>query len=151
MTPRTEHAFDLRVGIGPAVEVGPVPLGRRRVIPITGGSVGGPKLSGTILAGGADWQLIRPDGVAEIDARYTLRADDGTLIGVTNKGVRHGPDDVMKRLAAGEAVDPAAYYFRTTPVFEAAAGKHDWLNRAVFVASGERHPGHVLIRVWQVL
>ena len=89
------------------LELGETPLGRRRVIPITGGRFLGERLSGTILPGGADWQVIRRDGVAHLDARYTLQTDDGALIYVRNEGYRHGPAEVIARVAAGEAVDPA--------------------------------------------
>jgi hypothetical protein len=143
-----DHAFTLRVEVGPPLELGATALGRRRIIPITGGAVAGPRLAGTILPGGADWQTLRADGVAELEARYTLRADDGALIGVVNRGLRHGPDEVMRRLIAGEPVDPDAYYFRSSPVFETAAPAHAWLTRTVFIATGVRHPALVEIGVF---
>ena len=110
----------------------------------------GPRLRGSVLPGGADWQVIRSDGVAELEARYTLRADDGGLIVVVNRGLRHGPEAVMQKLIAGEPVDPAAYYFRCAPVFETAAPAHQCLTRTVFVASGARHPDRVEISVFAV-
>ncbi len=113
----TEYAFELRATVDTPQEVGDTPAGRRRFIPITGGTFEGPKLKGTILPGGADAQVIRNDGVTDLVARYTLKVDDGTLIYVVNRGLRHGPPEVMQRLMRGESVDPAAYYFRTTPVF----------------------------------
>lgn len=118
MTIALDFAFGLRVRVAPALELGETQGGRRRIVPITGGSVAGPKLSGRVLSGGADWQIIRADGTAELEARYTLEAADGALISVLNRGLRHGPPDVIAKLAAGEPVDPAAYYFRCTPVFE---------------------------------
>ena len=148
--PTLDFAFALSVAVAPALELGDTHLGRRRVIAITGGTVMGPRLRGVVLPGGADWQIIRPDGAAELEARYTLQADDGALIGVVNRGLRHGPAAVIQKLLAGEPVDPAAYYFRCTPVFEAAAPPHQWLTRTVFVASGARHPDRVAIDVFAV-
>src|SRR5229473_2661885 len=92
----------------------------------------------------------RGAGVAELEARYMLQADDGGLIAVVNRGLRHGPDAVMRKLIAGEPVDPGAYYFRCTPVFETAAPAYHWLTRTVFVASGARHPDRVEISVYAV-
>jgi hypothetical protein len=149
--PDLELAFEARVEIGPPVEVGPTPHGRRRVIPITGGTFAGPRLRGRVLPGGADWQLHRSDGVAEIHARYTLEADDGGLIYVVNQGIRHAPADVQARLDAGESVDPTLVYFRTSPTFETGSGRHDWLMRALFVGVGERRPDHVSITYGRVL
>jgi hypothetical protein len=149
-SPRLDFAFALDVRVAPALELGSTHLGRRRVIAITGGTVTGRRLSGVVLPGGADWQIIRPDGAAELEARYTLKADDGALIGVINRGLRHGPAAVMQKLLAGEPVDPAAYYFRCTPVFETAAVTHQWLTRTVFVASGARHSDRVAIDVFAV-
>jgi len=148
--PALDFAFALRVAVAPALELGSTHLGRRRVIAITGGTVAGPRLNGVVLPGGADWQVIRGDGVAELEARYMLQADDGGLIAVVNRGLRHGPDAVMRKLIAGEPVDPGAYYFRCTPVFETAAPAHQWLTRTVFVARGARHPDRVEISVYAV-
>jgi len=148
--PALEFAFALSVAVAPALELGETHLGRRRVIAITGGRVAGPLLNGVVLPGGADWQVIRTDGTAELEARYTLQAADGALIAVVNRGVRHGPETVMRQLIAGEPVDPGAYYFRCTPVFETAAPAHQWLTRTVFVGSGARHPDRVEIDVFAV-
>jgi hypothetical protein len=148
---QTAFAFEARVTVGTPLDLGDGPLGRRRVVPITGGTFEGPRLKGTVMPGGADWQLIRTDGVAELEARYVLRADDGTLVSVVNRALRRGPADVMQRLAAGETVDPALYYFRGTPTFQAPAGQHDWLTRSIFVADGVRWPDVVIVRVFEVL
>lgn len=147
---RTAFAFEARVNVGAVVDLGDTPLGRRRIVPITGGTFAGPRLQGTIEAGGADWQLIRPDGVAELEARYCLRSDDNVAIAVVNRALRHGPPEVMHRLAAGEAVDAAEYYFRGSPSFQAPTGRYDWLTRAIFVADGVRQPDLVVIRVFEV-
>lgn len=151
MSLTTEFAFELRATVDTPQEIGDTPAGRRRFIPITGGTFEGPKLKGVVLPGGADAQVIRPDGVTDLVARYTLKVDDGTLIYVVNRGLRHGPPEVMQRLMRGETVDPASYYFRTTPVFEVAAGKHDWLNRSVFIGTGARHAAEVHVRYFRVL
>jgi len=142
------HVFTAYVDIGEALELGPVSTGRRRIVPITGGSVSGPRLSAIVLPGGADWQIVREDGTAEVVARYTLRVADGTLISVVNKGIRRGPPEVLARLAAGAPVDASEYYFRTSPVFEVAAGPHGWLAENIFVASGERRRKQVVIKVF---
>ena len=132
-------------------ELGTGPLGRRRIIPITGGKFEGERLSGRVLPGGADWQVIRPDGVADLDARYTLETGDGALIYVRNKGYRHGPEDVIRRLAAGEAVDPKLYYMRTTPWFETGDARYAWLNRIVCVGTGARLAAAVQLEFFEVL
>ena len=148
--PKLTFAFEVRATVGPPLEVGSVAQGRRRIVPITGGTFEGSGLRGKVMPGGADWQIIRADGVTELTAVYELKADDGTLIHVINRGLRHGPAEVMQRLARGEPVDPGSYYFRTVPVFEAPAGAHDWLNRSIFVASGVRRASDVQIRVFEV-
>ena len=115
--PRLEYMFQADVRVDQPLELGEFSGVRKRVIPIIGGEISGPRLAGQILSGGADWQAIREDNVTEVLARYTVRAIDGTLISVTNRGVRRGPAEVIRRLLAGEAIDPALYYFRSTPVF----------------------------------
>lgn len=149
--PRLVPAFRATITIAAPLELGSFDGARRRVIPITGGRFQGERLSAEVLPGGADWQLIRADGTAEVEARYTLAADDGTLISVVNSGVRHGPPEVLARIAAGEAVDPALYYFRTTPRFTVAADSaHGWLGRSVFVANAERYGDRVVLDVFAV-
>lgn len=148
--PTMTLAFTARVTVAPAMEYGVIDGKRKRFIPITGGTVSGPRLSGEVLAGGGDWQAIHEDGITEVMARYTLRTSDGTVIGVTNPGVRVAAPAIIARIAAGEDVDPSLYYFRTTPQFEVAKGKHDWLRRVVFVARGIRRPDHVVIEFFEV-
>jgi hypothetical protein len=138
------------ITLAPAQELGDSPLGRRRIIPITGGTFRGERLSGRVLPGGADWQVIRADGVADLDARYTLETDDKALIYVHNQGYRHGPAEVIKRLAAGESVDPALYYMRSTPRFETGAERYQWLNRIICVATGARRPAAVELDFYEV-
>lgn len=149
--PALVHAFDARVLIGIPQDIGLVDGARKRVIPITGGSFEGRRLHGTVLPGGADWQTIRGDGVADIFARYTLRERDGTLISVTNPGYRRGPASVLQRIAEGEEVDPALYYFRTTPRFEVASDSaHAWLGASIFVCTAARYRDHVRLSIFEV-
>ena len=138
------------ITLAPPQELGETPHGRRRVVPITGGSFRGEKLAGRVLPGGADWQLIRADGVAELDARYTLEASDGALIYVHNFGYRHGPPEILKRLADGQPVEPSLYYMRTPPRFETAAERYQWLNRTICVATGARRAAAVELEVFEV-
>jgi hypothetical protein len=145
-----QFLFGAEVTLAPAQELGETPLGRRRIIPITGGSFRGERLAGRVLPGGADWQLIRTDGVAELDARYTLETEDRALIYVRNFGYRHGPAEVIQRLAAGEPVDPSLYYMRTTPRFETGAERYRWLNRIICVATGARRAAAVELEVFEV-
>jgi hypothetical protein len=150
LEPSLRLLYTSSVEVGPPVIVGDTPYGERRIIPIQGGSFEGAKLSGKVLPGGADWQFIRPDGVAELEARYTLQTDDGALIYVLNRGIRSGSKEVMTRLARGEKVHPSEYYFRTRPIFETGAAKYQWLHRLVTVATGERLSDEVIITVYEV-
>jgi hypothetical protein len=150
VTPTLRLLYTSRIDIAAPLEVGKTPLGQRRVINITGGAFSGPRLSGRVLPGGADWQVIRSDGIAELDARYTLETDDGALIYITNWGLRHGPPGVIARLSAGENVDPSEYYFRTTPVFETGAPGYAWLNGIIAVAVGERRADAVIITAYEL-
>lgn len=143
--------FRAEISLAPAQELGATPLGRRRIIGITGGHFTGERLSGRVLPGGADWQVIRSDGVADLDARYTLETADGALVYVRNRGYRHGPRDILERLAAGESVDPSLYYMRTTPLFETGDPRYEWLNRIVCVASGARRAAAVELEVYEIL
>jgi hypothetical protein len=149
--PELRFAFEIEVGVATPLDLGQTQAGHRRVIPIAGGSVSGPRLQGRILAVGADWQILRPDGTADLDARYTIQTDDGALIYVINRGVRHGPAEVLARLNRGEHVDPASYYFRSAASFETSAPQHMWLTRAIVVGVGERYPDKVVIRFWELL
>ena len=138
------------IALAPPQELGDTPQGRRRIIGITGGRFSGERLSGRVLPGGADWQLVRADGVADLDARYTLETADGALIYVRNRGYRHGPAEVLARLSRGENVDPALYYMRTTPSFETGDARYAWLNRIVCVATGARRPAAVELEVFEI-
>jgi hypothetical protein len=148
--PTLTHLLRAEIELGAIEEIGETPLGRRRVIPILGGSFTGEQLAGAVLPGGADWQLVRPDGVVLLDARYILRTNDGSLIYIHNRGVRHGPPAVLVQLARGEAVDPVLYYFRTTPLFETGAAQYNWLNNLIAVASGLRQQAAIVLDVYAV-
>ena len=150
MKPELELAFEARATLAAPLVLGPTPQGARRVIPITGGTFSGAAMQGVILPGGADWQFQRADGVTVLEARYLLRTDDDVLIQVSNYGLRHGPEDVMRRVAAGEAVDPSAYYFRASPSFSAPAGRYEWLNRSIFLCNGVRHASAVSLWIYRV-
>ena len=149
--PRLEFAFAVRALVGEPLDIGAGPHGRRRIVPITGGTFEGPEVRGRILSGGADWQVVHTDGFSELDSRYALETDDGALIAVRNAGVRHAPSDVMNKLLAGEVVDPALVYFRTHPTFETSAPHLQWLTRSLFIGIGERYPSEVVVRFWRIL
>jgi len=123
----------------PVLELGQIEsLGKRRVIPITGGKFEGPRLKGRVLNNGADWQLVLADGLAQIDTRYALETDDGALIYIQTRGVRHGPSEVLAELAEGNPVDPNRYYFRVYIQYETSAERYRWLNRTLAIGSGMR-------------
>jgi hypothetical protein len=150
--PLLEFCFRISVDVtGGIQELGKTGKGIRRIVPITGGEFEGPGIRGKVVVGGYDWQLLRTDGVVEIDARYMLQTIDGDLITVVNTGLRHGPQDVMQQLANGDEVDPSEYYFRSVPAFETANPKYAWLMQSVFIANGIRKPKQVLMDVWRVV
>jgi Protein of unknown function (DUF3237) len=150
MKPDLQLLFEVHGVLDAAVVVGETPVGLKRVVPILGGTFGGPEMRGTIVPGGADWQYVRADGVTVVEARYLLRTDDDVLIEVHNRGIRHGPAESMKRLAAGESVDPSEYYFRATPVLTAPAGKYDWLNRNLFICTGARYATAITLWIYRI-
>lgn len=148
--PGLVFAFEARVEVGAPLEVGPLPRGTRRIVPILRGTFEGPGIKGRVLPGGADWQIIGADGFSELDTRYTLETEGGSIIYVQNAGIRHAAPDVMQKLQRGETVDPKLVYFRTVPKFETSAPELQWLTRAVFIGTGERYPTEVVIRFWRV-
>jgi hypothetical protein len=149
--PEIRFAFEIDVTVAVPLDFGETQSGHRRVVAILGGTVSGPRLQGRVLETGGDWQILRPDGTADLDARYTIQTSQGALIYVVNRGVRHGPAEVLARLNRGEHVDPTSYYFRSAAVFETSAPEHAWLTRAVLVGVGERYPDRVVIRFWELL
>ena len=151
ITPGLEFVYEASGNLEAPREIGTTPDGTRRIIPISqGGYVKGPLINGQLLGNSADWQLTRPDGVTVADAIYAIETDDGVLIQIRNKGLRHGPAEVMDRLRRGEDVDPAEYYFRTIPEFIAPTGKYDWMNRSIFICSGARYASSIKLWVWRV-
>lgn len=149
---QTEHLFDVTLQVeNPLQMLGKTPFGERRIAKVTGGKFEGPNIRGTVRGGGGDWILVRNDGVTQLDVRIVLETDDGALIYMTYKGLRHGPEEVMQRLAAGQKVDRSEYYFRITPLFETGSDKYAWLNKAVCVASGDRTPTGPIYNVYRVL
>ena len=149
--PQLDFVFAANVTVDAPLDLGDVAKGGRRIVPITGGDFAGPRMRGEVLPGGADWQVLRGDGVAELEARYTLRTDDGALIYVRNHGLRHGPPEVIAALAAGQPVDPARYYFRGATFFETSAARYAWLTKHIIVCTGEREPATVKLKFFQVL
>jgi hypothetical protein len=145
-----EFLFMLSADVGELISLGPCPLGERRVVYIDGGTFEGPAMRGKIL-GGADWQILRSDGALELDARYAIKEQGGAVIQVLSQGYRHGPPEVMARLARGEDVDPASYFFRTAMRFETGAPEFAWLNKTLAISSAERKARKVEIRTWRVL
>lgn len=148
--PSLEFAFNIIAQIDKPRSAGQGPKGERLHIPITGGTISGPKLNGKILPGGSDWPLILPDGQSQIEAHYTIETDDGTLIYVVNKAMRISSPEVTQRLRAGEKVPPSQYYMRGAPVFDAPDGPHAWLRERIFICTIEPHGDHVSIDVFAV-
>ncbi|TYC78013.1 DUF3237 domain-containing protein [Stappia sp. BW2] len=149
IAPDLTHFCDLEVELGPVREMGKGRAGTRRIIPIIGGRVTG-QVSGTVLDMGADWQTILDDGSADIDTRYAFETDDGAVIEIINKGVRHGPPDVLQALTRGKDVDPALYYFRTVARLETGDPRYEWVNRSLFLGTGRRLASAVLVSLFRV-
>ena len=150
LEPELEFVFEVRAEVSPPLELGAAGGMNRRIVPVGAGVVDGPRLKGVVVPGGADWQSIEPDGLTHILARYVIRAEDGAMISVVNQGVRRASPAVMKRLLAGERVDPSLIYFRAAPTFEVGAGPHAWLTQNLFISSGKRMPDGVEIKVYMV-
>ena len=150
LLPDLEFAFITHVDVGPIQDFGQTDRGHRRMVPIIGGTFEGPRLKGTVLPG-ADWQIVRPDGVLELEARYALQTDDGALVSMVNRCLRRASPEVMARLNAGQPVDANEVYFRTTPTFETADRNYHWLMDHIFLGSGERKANQVVINFWAVL
>ena len=153
MTPalQTKYVFTITANIGSVTSAGDIGHGVRRIIPIIGGEVKGDGVNGKVLPFGADFQIIRPNELIELEAKYAFETDDGAVVYVENKGIRFGPVELLQRLKRGEPVDPKLIYFRTVPKFETGAEKYRWLMQRIFVASAARHADRVVIDVHQVL
>jgi hypothetical protein len=150
MQPELKFFADVEVQVDRPQEIGDGPRGRRRLIPILDGQVRGNGWTARVLPGGADFQLIVSETLAELDARYTLETDAGEFIYVHNRAIRSGPADLMAKLARGEPVDPAAIYFRCSPSFETAAPRLAWINERMFVGAGVRKPDRVVLRFFEL-
>ena len=148
--PVLRHVADLAITLDSACEVGQGRAGQRRIIPIVGGRVSGPSLNGDILNIGADWQTVFDSGLAELDTRYAFRTDDGAVIEIRNFGYRHGPDDVMQRVAAGDQVDPSSYYMRTHARLETGHPDYAWVNNTLFVGVGGRKAASVQLALYAI-
>jgi hypothetical protein len=153
MTPvlQTRYVFTITANIGPATSAGEIGHGVRRIIPITGGEVGGDGINGRVCAFGADYQIIRPSELIELEAKYAFETDDGAVIYVQSTGIRFGPVELLQRLKRGEPVDPKLIYFRTVLKFETGSEKYRWLMQSLFVSSAARHADRVVLDVHQVL
>jgi uncharacterized protein DUF3237 len=153
MTPQlhTKYVFTITVHIGSVTTAGEIGHGVRRIIPITGGTVKGEGVNGTVCPFGADFQIIRPNELIELEAKYAFETGDGAIVYIENKGLRFGPIDLLQKLKRGEPVDPKLIYFRTVPKFETGSEKYRWLMENLFIGSAARHADRVVIDVHQVL
>lgn len=149
-TPQLDFFADLSVLVGKPQEVGTTARGKRRLIPILGGDATGEGWTAKVLPGGADFQLIVDDQLAELDARYCLELDGGDLVYVQNRAIRTGPPELMQRLVRGEPVDPAQIYFRCSPTFETVSPSLRWTMQRLFVGTGARHPDTVAMRFFVI-
>jgi hypothetical protein len=150
-SPALRFAFAIKARVGPIQDLGQTARGHRRIIDILGGEVHGPRLDGEILTGGADWQIVRPDGTIEVVARYTIRSNSGALIYVQNEGLRVATPEILARMSRGELVPADSYRFRTAPRFETAEPSLKWLERSTFVGVAARTPDRVAIGFHEVL
>src|SRR5437762_6485483 len=148
---RYRPLFVFQIEVKPPSIVGATPGHDRRIGEIAGGRFEGERLRGRILSGGSDWQSLRADGATTLNVRLVMETDDGALIGMTYLGVRHGPKEVLDRIARGENVNPSEYYMRVTPYYETASEKYGWLNRIVSVAYGHRMAGGAIYQVFEIL
>lgn len=146
----TEMMFEATLNLDRSHAIDNVPLGMRRVVLVTGGSVTGPKLKGTFLPGGGDWILCRKDGACQLDARATFRTEDGALVYMTAAGMFSASPEVLGRMRKGEDPDPSEYYFRMTHYFETNAENYAWLNKVVGVSVGRRTPTAAILKVFEV-
>jgi hypothetical protein len=153
MTPElhTRYVFTITARIAEVTSAGDIGTGIRRIVPIIGGEVRGEGINGKVLPFGADFQIIRPSELIELEAKYAFETDDGAVVYVENKGIRFGPVDLLQKLKRGEPVDPKLIYFRTVPKFETGAEKYRWLMEHIFIGSAARHADRVVIDVHQVL
>ena len=149
--PRLTQVYRLEATLAPPLDLGDIAQGRRRIVPLIGGTFTGPEINGKLLPGAsADWQIVLPDGTALGDIRYTLQTDGDDLLYVQSRSVRHGPADVLASLGRGEEVDADRYTFRAATQIETAAADLDWLNKGVFVSVGGRRSRGVTYETYLV-
>ena len=147
----TRYVFTITAHIGGVTSAGDIGHGERRIIPVTGGEVRGEGINGKVCGFGADFQIIRPNELIELEAKYAFETDDGAVVYVENKGIRFGPVELLQKLKRGEPVDPKLIYFRTVPKFETGAEKYRWLMEHIFIGSAARYADRVVVDVHQVL
>ncbi|NEW92241.1 DUF3237 domain-containing protein [Rhodopseudomonas sp. BR0M22] len=150
-TLETKYAFTITARIGEVTSAGDIGTGVRRIIPILDGEVKGEGINGKVLPFGADFQIIRPNELIELEAKYAFETDDGAVVYVENVGIRFGPVELLQKLKRGEPVDPKLIYFRTRPRFETGHPNYQWLMQHLFIGSAARHADRVVIDVHQVL
>jgi hypothetical protein len=148
---KTQPLFTMYLEVQPYQIIGGTEGAFRRVGVVPGGVFEGSRLSGKVLPGGNDWQIVRADGSNTLEVKLVLETTDGATFGMTYKGLRGGPADVLDRINKGEDVDPSQYYFRTNPVFETAAPGLSWLNGILAIGTGYRTPGGVIYNLFEVL
>ncbi len=149
---RTRPLFTLLLDVAPPINVGKSPGIDRRIGVITGGRFEGEKLRGTLLPGGSDWQAVRPgDGAFMLNVRICLKTDDDAIISMNYPGIRHGPKDVLDRIARGEVVKATDYYLRISASYETASEKYGWLNNILSVGIGHRLPEGPIYQMFEVL
>jgi hypothetical protein len=148
--PELNLVCQLTVELAPIMEMGQGRAGARRIIPIIGGHVKGPRLNGRILKLGADWQTIMGGGIAELDTRYAMETDDGAVIEIINYGYRHGPEEVIAAIARGEDVPHGSYYMRTQARLETGDPRYEWVNKTLFVGTGERKAQTVIVDLYAI-
>ncbi len=148
---RWKPLLAFQIDVAPPSIVGMTPGYDRRIGEITSGTFEGERLRGKFRSGGSDWQSLRSDGAISINVRLVMETDDGALIGLRYRGIRHGPKAVIDRLAKGEVVNPSEYYFRVAPWFETSSEKYDWLNRVVAIAIGHRLPSGPIYNVFEIV
>ena len=146
-----EFLYEAQIDLEEPLPIGSTPHGTRMIVNIKGGTVKGPNITGDVLPIGADWILLRPDGAGELDVRATIRTDDGELIYLYSGGILVLSPEVYGRIQKGENVDPSEYYFRTTPIFETASDKYDWLNRIIAVGVGQVMSNRVIYKCYRIL
>ncbi|MFC7395083.1 DUF3237 domain-containing protein [Scopulibacillus cellulosilyticus] len=148
--PLLEEAATLNIQVAEPIVVGESEKGRRQFIPIISGTVNGPKIKGKVLPGGADSQIIRPNGLVELSARYVIETTDGEKIYIENNGIRHVPEEFVDQVKAGKIIDPKHVYFRTIPTFETASSPYKWLTNRLFIGSAVRLPNEIILKIYLI-